>query len=87
LADKYYQDLKNNIKDDIAHIPKRPDTLSGIIKIAVKIDNQIYKRKIEKHGNYAKPFGSYSGKKKTWNKKRNPDAIDVNNINLKPKQD
>jgi hypothetical protein len=58
-----------------------------MIEIAVKIDNQIYKRKMKKHSNYIKPFRGYGGKKKTWNKRRDSDTMDINNINLKPKQD
>jgi molybdopterin converting factor small subunit len=87
LADKYYQGLKDDVKDDIARIAKRPDTLSGMIEVAVKIDNRIYERKMEKRGSYAKPFGGYGGKKKSWNKRRDPDAMDIDNVNLKPKQD
>jgi hypothetical protein len=61
--------------------------LSGMIKIAVKINNRIYERKMKRYSSYAKPFGDYSKKKKTWNKRRDLDAMDIDNVNLKPKQD
>jgi hypothetical protein len=64
LANKYYQGLKDNIKDNIARIAKQPDTLSAIIKVAVKINNRIYERKIERYSIYTKLFEGYNEKKK-----------------------
>jgi hypothetical protein len=69
LADKYYQGLKNNIKDNITRIAKQSDTLLVMIEVAVKIDNRIYERRMERRGTYTRPFRGHNRKKKAWAKK------------------
>jgi hypothetical protein len=58
-----------------------------MIKVAVKIDNWIYERKMEQRGIYIRPFGDYNGKKKAWAKKRYSNEMDIDNVNLTPKPD
>jgi hypothetical protein len=48
------------IKDKIARLD-RPDDLKDTIKIAIRIDNRIYKRVLEKKGSYM-PFKSNRAK-------------------------
>jgi len=49
---KYYQGLKNPVKDEISQSDK-PETLLEMIQLAIKIDNRIYKRRLEKKGVYS----------------------------------
>jgi hypothetical protein len=51
LTDQFYKGLKDVVKDDIAR-GERPDTLQRMISVAIKIDNQLYKRNIECKGHY-----------------------------------
>lgn len=48
LADSVYQGLKDEVKDEIAKIPKRPDSYLKMIEIAVRIDNRLYERRMER---------------------------------------
>ena len=52
LADTFYRGLKDNVKDNIICINPRPETLTEMIKHAVQINNQVYKRKMEKKGQH-----------------------------------
>jgi len=47
LTSQFYQGLKDNVKDDIVR-GERPDTLQEMIATAVKIDNRLYERQLEK---------------------------------------
>ena len=42
----YYKTLKPVVKDEL-YIKDRPETLTEYITIAVKIDNRLYKRRVE----------------------------------------
>jgi hypothetical protein len=53
---QYYKELKDTVKDKIARLD-RPEDLKDIIKIAIRIDNRIYKQVLEKKGSYI-PFKS-----------------------------
>lgn len=56
MADSVYQGLKDEVKDEITKIPKRPDTYLKMIEIVVKIDNRLYERKMERqYGGTWKP--------------------------------
>jgi hypothetical protein len=54
LIAQYYRGLKDTVKDEMAR-SDRPDDLEDTIKIAVRIDNRIYERALEKKGSYM-PF-------------------------------
>uniref|UniRef100_L7J7G5 Retrotransposon gag domain-containing protein n=2 Tax=Pyricularia oryzae TaxID=318829 RepID=L7J7G5_PYRO1 len=47
LMARFYQGLKNEVKDELIK-EERPQLLSEYVKLAVKIDNRIYERKLEK---------------------------------------
>jgi hypothetical protein len=51
LKTAYYNGLKENIKDEIAH-NDRPDTLKDMIELAVRIDNRLYERALEKKSHH-----------------------------------
>jgi hypothetical protein len=57
---QYYKGLKDIIKDEMAR-SDRPENLEDTIKIAVRIDNRIYERALEKEGSYI-PFRSNKAK-------------------------
>jgi len=48
---QYYQGLKNKIKNDITK-NKKPEDLEIIIKKAIRIDNRLYERRLEKKSDY-----------------------------------
>jgi hypothetical protein len=48
LAEAFYNTLKEEIKDEISQIEKQLIILLEMKKHAIQIDNQIYKRRIEK---------------------------------------
>jgi hypothetical protein len=47
LKTAYYNGLRENIKDEIAH-NDRPDDLQDMIELATRIDNRMYERALEK---------------------------------------
>jgi len=49
-AAQFYYGLKDIIKDDIAHLDKRPENVPDMIQAAVRIDNRLYERRMEKGG-------------------------------------
>ncbi|OAX77998.1 hypothetical protein ACJ72_07697, partial [Emergomyces africanus] len=52
LAASYYQELKDEIKDEIARVEQRSFTLTEMIEIAVRIDNRLYEQQLEKKEQY-----------------------------------
>jgi hypothetical protein len=50
LAEAFYDTLKEEIKDEISRIEKRPTTLLEMKKHAIRIDNRMYERRMEKKG-------------------------------------
>jgi hypothetical protein len=48
---QFYQGLKEQIKDEIAH-RERPTTLKGMYDLIMKINERFYERQIEKKGVY-----------------------------------
>jgi hypothetical protein len=51
LRDRFYEGLKERVKDDIARA-ERPETLQEMIELATKIDNRQYERQLERKGEY-----------------------------------
>ena len=48
----FYRGLKDVIKDEIVRRETRPSTVKEIYEVALKIDERIYERQIEKKGVY-----------------------------------
>ena len=48
----YYQGLKDYIKDELSK-DERPHTLSDLIEKAVRLDDRIFERKVEKQGHFS----------------------------------
>jgi hypothetical protein len=51
LRAQYYKGLKDSVKDEMARSDK-PDDLAEMIELAIKIDDRMYERKLEKKGQY-----------------------------------
>jgi hypothetical protein len=68
-------------------VKEDPDGFKEAATIAVKVDNQLYNLKqLRKHGHWNQ-YGA-SHKKSNWKaKRRHPDEMDIDNVNLKPKVD
>jgi hypothetical protein len=77
LIAQYYQGLKDSVKDELAR-QNRPDTFNAMVQIAVRIDNRLYERKLERMGQ-GSPTNKhrYSKKpgKKSWGDPMEIDAI------------
>jgi DNA-directed RNA polymerase subunit M/transcription elongation factor TFIIS len=59
----------------MSYIDTRPATLQAMITYAIRIDNRLYERTIEKKGHYSLRY-SHKGKQK----QRHPDAIEIDAI-------
>jgi len=51
---QFYQGLKEDVKDELSR-EDRPEELATYIERAVKIDNRLWERKMERKGNYPRP--------------------------------
>jgi hypothetical protein len=81
LQHQFYIDLKDGVKDEIARSEK-PDDLQELIALAVKIDNRIYERSLEKRGQYSQEHK----RKKTSGKYHLPMELDTTLRTTKKKQ-
>jgi hypothetical protein len=50
ITSHFYRGLKDMIKDEIARRDSRPATFQEMYEVALKIDERIYERQIEKKG-------------------------------------
>ncbi|KAF6805928.1 reverse transcriptase domain protein [Colletotrichum sojae] len=66
LIAKFYQGLKEDVKDELARTD-RPDELHLFIDMAVKIDNRLYERRLERKGHQP-----WTHKKSTTGRKYTP---------------
>ena len=51
LVAQFYKGLKDRVKDNVAQV-SRPSQLQSMITLAIQIDDQQYKRELEKKGTY-----------------------------------
>jgi hypothetical protein len=51
LTPQFYRGLKDEVKDDIVR-GERPEELLPMIKKAINIDSRLYKRRLERKGQY-----------------------------------
>jgi hypothetical protein len=80
LQAQYYKGLKDHVKDEISRSDK-PDDLSELIAMAVKIDNRAYERSLEKRGTYSHSYKKEHPKK---NKYHSPMELDATTKGKKP---
>ena len=65
LKAQYYRGLKDGVKDEIAR-SDRPEDLQAMISLAVKIDNRIYERGLERKGQYVPSGYKKKGERKSY---------------------
>ena len=56
LKAQFYKGLKDSVKDEMARA-ERPSTLQGMITMAIRIDNRLYERSLERRGQYRQENG------------------------------
>jgi hypothetical protein len=56
LKAQYYRGLKDSVKDEMARSGK-PEDLNAMIDLAVRIDNRLFERSLEKKGHYPTSHG------------------------------
>jgi hypothetical protein len=72
LQHQFYVGLKDTVKDEVARSDK-PDDLQELIALAVKIDNRMYERSLEKKGQYSQEHK----RKQPYNKYHSPMQVDA----------
>jgi hypothetical protein len=65
LRAQYYRGLKDAVKDELIK-EEKPDTLEDMISTAVKIDNRLYERALEKKGFYETGHRQRSKQQTPW---------------------
>lgn len=75
LRDQYYRGLRDDVKDEIAR-SERPDTFQGMIDMAVKVDNRMFERRLEKKGQY-RPESKKRNKGNYWPQPMELDAATI----------
>jgi hypothetical protein len=68
LMGQFYQGLKSEVKDELSK-RSRPDTFTEYVAEAVRIDNRLYERRMEKKGTVHPSWG-YSKKRQTNTSKK-----------------
>lgn len=83
LKAQYYRGLKDVVKDEISR-SDRPDDLQEMIEMAIRVDNRMYERSLERRGHYSMPNtrkgkgrGNYGG---SW-----PQPMELDATYSKPK--
>jgi hypothetical protein len=62
LVYQFYKGLKDDVKDDITRMEKRPEELQKMITAAILFDNRMYERRLERRGHYRKDHNKKKGK-------------------------
>jgi hypothetical protein len=78
LQAQYYQGLKDSVKDEISRSDD-PGDLRELMTIAVKIDNRLYERSLERKGQYNRMGNRQPQKKSRWPEPMELDATRVGN--------
>lgn len=87
LMNMYYRGLKDNVKDEMMRDGAAKDTLGEMIKAAIRIDDALYERSMEKrhtHSIRGRPgYVPYSG---SGGHRRDPNAMEIDNTEKRPKK-
>lgn len=87
LRAQYYKGLKDVIKDEMAR-SDRPENLGLMMEMAIRIDNRMYERTLERKGYYEpKKSKAYSQPKSRWPEPMELDATRVGNRPSKEEMD
>lgn len=82
LIATYYNGLKERVKDEIAR-QDRPEDLTDMMKLAIRIDNRQFEREMEKRG---QKFATPNTKKKIQAREYHYDPMDIDRIEAKNKK-
>ena len=89
LMEMYYRGLKDNVKDELMRLDeKKRDTLEKVIEEAIKIDDRLYERSMEKrHTGQFRGRTGYAPTSWTGNgRRRDPDAMEIDATMRVPKR-
>lgn len=70
----FYNGLNNDIKDALALIPEVPEDFSEFANLAIKVDNRLFERKLDRNSSPSNTGNQYSG-----NSRRNNNHFKSNN--------
>ena len=86
LLTMYYTGLKDDVKDELMRSGASHDTLELMIQDAIEIDDRLYERKMEKrHNGQYRGRSGYNSTSWTGGSRRDPDAMELDIIQRKPK--
>ncbi|OTA22083.1 hypothetical protein BTJ68_14755 [Hortaea werneckii EXF-2000] len=86
LLTMYYTGLKDDVKDELMRSGGSHDTLELMIQDAIEIDDKLYERKMEKrHNGQYRGRSGYNSTSWTGGSRRDPDAMELDIIQRKPK--
>ncbi|KAI7019968.1 hypothetical protein KC355_g2898, partial [Hortaea werneckii] len=86
LITMYYRGLKDNVKDELMRSGAAQDTLDRMIEAAIEIDDKLYERQQEKsHNGQYRGRSGYNPTSWTGGSRRDPDAMELDIIQRKPK--
>lgn len=73
LAEAFYRDsrLKVEVKDEISKLDPRPTAIAEMINQAIRIDNRLYERQLERRQK-GRPLIPNSGRKRAGSKNYDP---------------
>jgi hypothetical protein len=67
----FYRGLKNEVKDELSKIIDQPGEFLQYVELAIKIDNRLYERRLEKKGNTSGQFQRNNTNKPNTGRKYN----------------
>ncbi|KAI7152047.1 hypothetical protein KC349_g9171 [Hortaea werneckii] len=86
LLTMYYRGLKDNVKDELMRSGAAQDTLDRMIQAAIEIDDKLYERQQEKrHNGQYRGRSGYNPTSWTGGSRRDPNAMELDIIQRKPK--
>ena len=87
LMTMYYRGLKENVKDEMMRDGAARDTLPRMIKAAIRIDDALYERSMEKrHTNSIRGRLGYVPYSGSGGHRRDPNAMEIDNTEKRPKK-
>jgi RNase H-like domain found in reverse transcriptase/Reverse transcriptase (RNA-dependent DNA polymerase)/Integrase zinc binding domain/Chromo (CHRromatin Organisation MOdifier) domain/Retrotransposon gag protein len=74
LMAEFYKGLKDSVKDEMARMENRGKTLQQMITVAIRIDNRLYERSLERKGQYTP---GHARKSQPQQRSRWPEAMEI----------
>jgi hypothetical protein len=76
LMAQFYRGLKDSVKDEMARMDNRGKNLQALITNAIRIDNRLYERSLERKGQYSQGHGKKEQQKPRW-----PEPMEIDAAN------